>query len=132
MPIRDLYLAEVDRFAVEAGRGEGEGDPVSLARIRTSTFHDSKVIMESSPTIGGRRRIEAAYLNSTQEHWYNACPNCGFVEILTFGRIDFVTLYISANIRREIQPVCLASESRGVASPRRSSDHSRVPSFGAG
>jgi phage terminase large subunit GpA-like protein len=93
MPIRDLYLTEVDRFAVEAGRGEGEGDPVSLARIRTSTFHDSKVIMESSPTIAGRSRIEAAYLNSTQEHWYNACPNCGFFQILTFGRIDFLTLF---------------------------------------
>ena len=93
MPIRDLYLTEVDRFALEAGRGEGEGDPVSLARIRTSTFHDSKVIMESSPTIAGRSRIEAAYLNSTQEHWYNACPNCGFFQILAFGRVDFATLF---------------------------------------
>ncbi len=89
MPIRDLYLTEVDRFSTDAGNEEG--DPVSLARIRTSTFHDAKVIMESSPTVAGRSRIEAAYLNSTQEHWYNACPSCGFFQIIALGRMDFAT-----------------------------------------
>jgi phage terminase large subunit GpA-like protein len=93
MPIRDLYFTEVDRFSVEAGRGEGEGDPVSLARIRTTTFANAKVIMESSPTVSGRSRIEAAYLNSTQEHWYTACPRCGFYQVVTFGRINFETLF---------------------------------------
>jgi phage terminase large subunit GpA-like protein len=131
MPIRDLYLTEVDRFSVEAGRGEGEGDPVSLARIRTSTFHDSKVIMESSPTVAGRSQIEAAYLNSTQEHWYNACPNCRVFQILTFGRIDFATLSHECEHCGEIQPVRLVVESRSMASPRRPPDNSRVPGLGS-
>ena len=49
-PIRILLADEVDRFPVSAGT---EGDPLSLAEKRTTTFYNRKKIFVSTPTIKG-------------------------------------------------------------------------------
>lgn len=57
-PIRIVLCDEVDRFPVSAG---SEGDPVTLARKRSATFWNRKIILVSTPTNKGASRIEQAY-----------------------------------------------------------------------
>jgi phage terminase large subunit GpA-like protein len=49
-PIRIVLCDEVDRFPASAGT---EGDPVSLAEKRTTTFWNRKIGLVSTPTIKG-------------------------------------------------------------------------------
>ncbi|WP_121614779.1 phage terminase large subunit family protein [Virgibacillus halodenitrificans] len=85
-PIRILLADEVDRFPVSAGT---EGDPLSLAEKRTTTFGNRKKIFVSTPTIKGASRIEMAYENSTQEQWHLPCPSCEEHQPLRWGQIVF-------------------------------------------
>jgi phage terminase large subunit GpA-like protein len=85
-PIRILLADEVDRFPASAG---AEGDPLTLAEKRTTTFWNRKKIYVSTPTIKGTSRIEAAFLNSTQEEWCLPCPSCGTHQPLTWAQIRF-------------------------------------------
>lgn len=73
-PIRILLADEIDRYPVSAG---AEGDPVNLAKKRTTTFWNRKIVLVSTPTIKGSSRIEAAYEDSTQEVFCLPCPSCG-------------------------------------------------------
>ena len=50
-PIRILLCDEVDRFPASASGGEG--DPISLAAKRTSTFWNKKIGLFSTPTTEG-------------------------------------------------------------------------------
>lgn len=85
-PIRILLADEVDRFPHSAGT---EGDPITLAEKRTTTFWNRKKVYVSTPTIRGASRIETAYEGSSQEEWCLPCPNCGEYQPLTFGQIRF-------------------------------------------
>lgn len=85
-PIRILLADEVDRFPASAGT---EGDPVSLAEKRTTTFSNRKKIFVSTPTIKGASRIEKFYNSSNQQHWYLPCPSCGEHQQLKWGQIVF-------------------------------------------
>lgn len=73
-PIRVLLCDEVDRYPASAGH---EGDPVNLAKKRTTTFWNRKIVLVSTPTITGESRIEKAYEDSTQERYCLYCPSCG-------------------------------------------------------
>lgn len=92
-PIRILLCDEVDRFPVSAG---SEGDPVSLAQKRMTTFWNHCMGLFSTPTLeptpdGGGSRIEKEYINGTQEEWQHKCPNCG--EYHTLRHVDMETEY---------------------------------------
>ena len=63
-PIKILLADEVDRFPKSAGT---EGDPVSLAAKRMTTFWDSVMGLFSTPTNAGDSRIEDEYITGTQE-----------------------------------------------------------------
>lgn len=73
-PIRILLADEVDRYPASAG---AEGDPVNLAKKRTTTFWNRKIVQVSTPTIKGVSRIERSYEASTQEIFCIPCPSCG-------------------------------------------------------
>lgn len=90
-PIRIILADEVDRFPVSAGT---EGDPVSLADKRTTTFWNRKKVLVSTPTIKGVSRIETAYETSTKERWNLPCPSCGEHQPLAWGQMvyDSVTM----------------------------------------
>jgi phage terminase large subunit GpA-like protein len=88
-PVKHLYFDECDRFAHEVATKEGHA--IDLAKIRKTTFPEGKILLVSSPTIAGQSRIEAAFLESTQEHWYLPCPGCGVLQRLVWSRIDFET-----------------------------------------
>lgn len=83
-PIRVLLCDEVDRFPISAGT---EGDPVDLARKRTTTFWNRKVMLGSTPTIKGASRIEAAFEQSDQRYYFVPCPHCDEYQRLVWSQV---------------------------------------------
>ncbi len=83
-PIRILLLNEVSRFPLSAG---SEGDPVAIAEMRTETYPDRKIGMNSSPTDEGRCRITAAYEESDQRQYHVPCPHCGVAQVLRWDNV---------------------------------------------
>jgi len=83
-PIRIVLADEVDRFPASAG---SEGDPLSLARKRTSTFWNRKIIAVSTPTIKGVSRIEDAYEKSDQREYYVPCLHCKHEQTLKWASV---------------------------------------------
>lgn len=87
MPIRILFLDEVDRYPDSAGT---EGDPVDLAVKRTTTFWNRKIIMASTPGVKDHSRIETAYLDSDQRKYFVQCPHCGAWQYLVWNRLIYL------------------------------------------
>ncbi len=85
-PIRVLLADEVDRYPVSAG---AEGDPLSLARKRLTTFWNRKCIEVSTPTIKGASRIEAEYAVSDQQRYFVPCPGCGQFQMLKWANVKW-------------------------------------------
>ena len=81
-PIRIVLLDEPDRYPPSAGT---EGDPVSLARKRTTTFWNRKVGTCGTPTVKGSSRIEAAFIESDQRRYHVPCPKCGHYQTLKWA-----------------------------------------------
>ncbi|RBI69900.1 phage terminase large subunit family protein [Roseovarius sp. TE539] len=85
MPARYIFLDEVDAYPASA---DEEGDPVTLAEARTTTFaHRRKVFMVSTPTIRGLSRIEREFEASDQRRYFVPCPHCGHMQWLQFERL---------------------------------------------
>ncbi|MEM7400069.1 MAG: phage terminase large subunit family protein, partial [Pseudomonadota bacterium] len=95
-PIRVLLADEVDRYPESAGT---EGDPISLAEKRTTTFWNRKRIYTSTPTIKnvedergeltGGSRIERLYENSDKRKFYVPCPHCGEHQTLIWSQVKW-------------------------------------------
>ena len=85
-PIRIVLADEVDRYPASAGT---EGDPLTLAHKRTTTFWNRKEIYVSTPGDKETSRIEPAYMEGTQEEWCYACPACGEWQPLRWAQIRF-------------------------------------------
>ena len=83
-PIARVFCDEVDRYPLSAG---AEGDPVSLARKRTTTFYDAQTWEVSTPTIKGISRIEARYEESDKRKFYVPCPDCQHKQILKWSNV---------------------------------------------
>lgn len=98
-PIRVVLCDEVDRYPVSAA---SEGDPVNLARKRTTTFWNRKIVLTSTPTIKGLSRIETAYLGSDQRRYHVPCPHCGDSAPLTWERVQW-----SEDAPKDAAVVCL-------------------------
>jgi phage terminase large subunit GpA-like protein len=88
MPARYVFLDEVDAYPASA---DEEGDPVTLAEARTTTFsHRRKVFLVSTPTIRGISRIEREFEASDQRRFFVPCPHCGYMQWLQFERLRWV------------------------------------------
>ena len=85
-PARYVLGDEIDRWALSAGT---EGDPWELAKARTTTFYNAKLLAVSTPTIKGFSRIEKLYNDGTQERWCSRCPDCGEWNDILFDNIKF-------------------------------------------
>jgi phage terminase large subunit GpA-like protein len=73
-PIRIVYADEVDRMPDSAG---AEGNPLDLARKRSSTFHNRKFIATSSPSRDRRTsKIHRLYEASKRHVFEIPCPSC--------------------------------------------------------
>jgi len=82
MPIRDIFFDEIDAYPADV---DGEGDPISLAEARQSTFARRKRLKTSTPTTKGASRIEEAFLSTDQRYFHIACPHCGERQRLIWG-----------------------------------------------
>jgi phage terminase large subunit GpA-like protein len=72
-PARVVILDEIDRFPLNLKK---EGDPVSIARRRSTTFARKKLIALSTPTVLGSSRIEALFDEGDRREWHWRCA-CG-------------------------------------------------------
>lgn len=89
MPVRFLLMDEVDNYPTDV---DGEGDPVALAKGRTSRFGRRKKVLEiSSPTIDGLSRIQRSYLEGDQRKLFVPCPHCDELQTLEFENLHWQT-----------------------------------------
>jgi phage terminase large subunit GpA-like protein len=85
-PIRVVLCDEVDRYPPSAG---SEGDPVSLARKRTATFWNRKVILTSTPTVKGASRVELEFEQSDKRYFHVPCPHCKKEQALKWANVSW-------------------------------------------
>ena len=85
-PIRIVLCDEVDRYPASAG---SEGDPVQLARKRSATFWNRKIVMVSTPTNKGSSRIESAFEESDKRFYYVPCPDCHHEQTLKWSNVQW-------------------------------------------
>ena len=85
-PVRILLADEVDRYPTSAG---SEGDPIQLARKRTATFWNRKIVMVSTPTHAGASRIEEAFNKSDQRHFYVPCKHCEHEQTMEWRNVQW-------------------------------------------
>lgn len=83
-PIRIVLADEVDRYEASAG---AEGDPISLATKRTTTFWNKKIYLCSTPTIKGLSRIETAFEESDKRYYHVPCPECDHKQVLKWKNV---------------------------------------------
>lgn len=86
MPTRVVLLDEIDAYPDNAS---GEGDIVSLAMKRTSTFGDMYKMYLSSTTTDKRSKIMAEYENTNKKKYYVPCPHCGKMQLLDWERFSW-------------------------------------------
>jgi phage terminase large subunit GpA-like protein len=86
MPVRYLFLDEIDAYPPDA---DSEGDPLTLAIQRTSTFARKKIFIVSTPTIQGLSRIEKEFNETDQRYFFVPCPHCGFFQVLKWENIHY-------------------------------------------
>lgn len=85
-PVGKVLADEVDRWPASAGE---EGDPLELARKRTTTFADRKILVVSTPTIAGQSRIEVEFGVSDQRYYFVPCPHCGAFQRLQWAHVQW-------------------------------------------
>lgn len=108
MPARYLLLDEIDGYPLDV---DEEGDPISLAEARQRTFARRKRLKASTPTMGGRSAIEAAFLSTDQRRYFVPCPHCGAYQLLEWPRLTWTKLglpaeaavYVCAHCERPIE-----------------------------
>lgn len=83
-PVRIVGCDEVDRYPISVG---SEGDPISLAKKRSETFWNRKLVLTSTPTVKGVSRIERAYEDSDQRRYYVPCPACKKMQTLEWRNV---------------------------------------------
>lgn len=85
-PIRLLVADEVDRFEASAGT---EGDPLSLAIKRTTTFWNRVILFVSTPGDKSTSRIEPEFLRGDQRYFWVPCPHCGEEQKLVWAQVKW-------------------------------------------
>lgn len=85
-PCRHIFLDEVDAFPTDV---DGEGDPVTLAERRSTTFSRRKIFMTSTPTVKEFSRIEAEFLLSDQRRYFVPSPCCGTMQWLKWPQLKW-------------------------------------------
>jgi phage terminase large subunit GpA-like protein len=84
---RILLLDEVDGYPPSAGT---EGDPVELVVARSRTFWNRIVFLNSTPTLEGLSRIEAALKDCDVVRLFHLpCPHCQHEQHLIFSNLQW-------------------------------------------
>lgn len=81
-PIRILACDEIDGYDLDC---EGEGPPIDIAKRRTDSYDDAKILLGSTPAKPKNvSLIEAYFLASDQRYYWVPCPFCGFEQPLVW------------------------------------------------
>lgn len=89
-PIRVVLFDEVDRYPVNVGKlAQREGDVISLAKKRTTTFWNRKILGGSTPTVKGVSAIEHRYAGSDKRRYFVHCPDCGEAQYLKWANMKW-------------------------------------------
>lgn len=102
-PAALVLIDERDRMTGDVG---GEGDPVSLAEARTSTYVDGKVVVVSTPTLEGASPIWQLYEQGTQFRWTWPCPDCGDYFPPSFALLKWPEKSTPQQAKREARLMC--------------------------
>lgn len=86
LPVRYLVLDEVDGYPASA---DEDGDPVTLATDRTSTFTRRKIFKLSTPTLKETSRIGPAFREGDQRYYNVRCEGCGKLQPITWDKIKW-------------------------------------------
>ena len=86
MPCRYLFADEVSSWPQDV---DGEGDPLTLAERRTTTFARRKILITSTPTVKGVCRIESEFERSDQRRFFVPCPSCGGMQWLQWRQMKW-------------------------------------------
>lgn len=77
-----VLLEEPDGYPQSSGV---EGDPGELAYRRNTTSDEPLSAAGSTPILAGLSRIDALFLEGTQEYRFVPCPTCGQMQKLVWG-----------------------------------------------
>ena len=102
-PIRILLCDEVDLYEQSAG---AQGDPIELAQKRTATFWHKKVGMVSVPGLKVMSKVEPAFLESDQRHYWVPCPHCHEPQTLKWKGVQWEKDENGNHLPRTAQYVC--------------------------
>ncbi len=84
-PIRFLFGDEIDKWP-EAGKKEAGA--LDLARVRTTSFWNSKIILASTPTLESGA-IWVEFLKGSQCRFFVPCPHCSLRQCLVFQQLKW-------------------------------------------
>ena len=96
MPIRYLFLDEVDKYPAFSGR---EADPIKLASERQGTFWNAKSVLASTPTTRNGN-VWKYYEQSQQLVCHVPCPHCGRWLVMSLAQTKWPGGADPAGIRR--------------------------------
>ena len=86
-PCAYLFFDEVDEFVQDLN---GQGDPISLAMVRSRTFASrAKAFLVSSPTIEGASKIDDEFEASDKRFYNVPCPHCNEKQVLKFENLQW-------------------------------------------
>lgn len=83
-PIRVVTGDELDRWPMSSGK---EGSPVQLARKRTATFRNRKLVWASTPVLEDYSAITGMFANSDQRRFHVPCADCGDKQHLVWDNV---------------------------------------------
>lgn len=86
MPVKRLMLDEVDAYPPDV---DGEGDVISLAKKRQSTFRNRKALIISTPGDKQTSIIEKEFNKTDKRYWFIPCPSCGSVQHLIWEQLQY-------------------------------------------
>lgn len=85
--IRYVLLEEIDEYLLNV---DGQGNPIELAKNRTSNFgRRAKIFANSTPTIEGRSQIAMMYLAGDQRRYFVPCPECGHPQFFEWKNLKW-------------------------------------------
>lgn len=85
-PIERLFLDEVDGYVYDL---DEEGDPVEIAKRRTSNYPRRKICYISTPAIKETSRIEPMFEDGDQRFYNVPCPLCGHCFVINWSNIKW-------------------------------------------
>ncbi len=84
-PVRYLFADEIDKFPQASNK---EAGALELARVRTASFWNAKIVLTSTPTVESGQ-VWQNYLAGSQHQYFVKCPHCSHAQPLVFSQIKW-------------------------------------------